>query len=138
VSSLFPKESTKMFVSGMVLASPTFLRGVPHTFECVLFSDRGEQATVSCNVMQALRKGFSGGTVDLGWSIANLPVIRLQCGPIYRTEAIIYIGGKFAGGVSMCFGGIPIDLHTFVAIGQFSEYSLVQVSNWHTPRTEVA
>lgn len=120
-----------MLVRGMVLAAPHFVRGVPHVFECVLFSDGGNQALVSCNVIHALRRCFPGGTVDLGWSIANLPVIRLECGPIYRTEAIFYIGGKFAGAVSMCFGAIPIDLHLFVPGSKLSEYQMVRVSVCH-------
>ena len=120
-----------MIINGMVLAAPLFVRGVPHTFECVLFSDDGTKAYVSCNVIHALRRAFPGGTVDLGWSAANLPVIRLQCGPIYRTEAIFYIGGKFAGAVSMCFGGIPIDLHLFVPGDKPSEYHMVKSSVCH-------
>ncbi len=122
-----------MINNGMVLASPTLLRGVPHVFECVLFSDKGESHDVSINAINALRKGFPGATIDLGRSIANLPVIRLQCGPIYRPEAIIYIGAKLAGSVSMLFGGIPIDLHTIVPVGSVSDLSLVCVSNWHSP-----
>lgn len=138
VPSPYPKGEHLMIVSGMVLSSPTLLRGVPHMFECVLFSDRGERTDVSINVIHALRRGFPGATIDLGRSIANLPIIRLECGPIYRTEAILYIGGKFAGAVSLCFGGIPVDLHTFVRIGHVSQYSLVQVTNWHTARKSVA
>ena len=120
-----------MIVSGLVLASPTIVRGREHTFECVLFSDYEEGARVCPNVIGVLRKAFAGCRVHLGRSPAALPVIRLVAGPIYSDEAIIYIGAKLAGAVSMCFGGIGVDLQAFVAIGSPFDWHPVTASNWH-------
>lgn len=120
-----------MIVSGLVLASPTIVRGREHTFECVLFSDSEERAHVCPNVIGALRKAFPACKVHLGHSPAALPVIRLVAGPIYLEEAIIYIGAKLAVAVSMCFGGIRIDLQAFVAIGGLGDIHPVTASNWH-------
>lgn len=120
-----------MIVSGLVLASPTIVRGREHTFECVLFSDSEERAHVCPNVIGALRKAFPACKVHLGHSPASVPVIRLVAGPIYSEEAILYIGAKLAGAVSMCFGGILIDLQAFVAIGSPFDLHPVTASNWH-------
>lgn len=121
-----------MIVSGMILASPVFVRGAHHTFECVFFTSDGGHTQVCPGAVKALKTTFSDQRIEHGWSMAGLPVVRLIYGPLYDPEALIYIGGKFAGAVSVCFGGMSIDVNTFVAIGNERDRHFVVRQNWHS------